>query len=165
MADSKKLSFSTTTKSRAIFNKLVTVYGVPRMVWNVDDYLEIHEKARVGVKLWGNLYLLNVSQFQDKQKCSCWQLTIQTTAASNPDAQVNANAGYEFRRLMEGVPTGIYECNKFCKCNNTCLNRVAQNPIRIPLQVFKTDRRGWGIRTLCDIPRGENLVIFERERA
>mgnify|MGYP002055364511 CR=1 FL=1 len=123
-------------------------------------YLDFHEKARVGVKLWDNLYLFNVSQFQDKQKCSCWQLTIQTTAASNPDAQVNANAGYEFRRLMEGVPTGIYECNKFCKCNNTCLNRVAQNPIRIPLQVFKTDRRGWGIRTLCDIPRGENLVKF-----
>ena len=111
------------------------------------------------------MYLFNVSQFQDKEKCSCWQLTIQTTAASNPDAQVNANAGYEFRRLMEGVPTGIYECNKFCKCNNTCLNRVAQNPIRIPLQVFKTDRRGWGIRTLCDIPRGENLVIFELSRA
>ena len=111
------------------------------------------------------VYLFNVSQFQDKSKCSCWQLTIQTTAASNPDAQVNANAGYEYRRLMEGVPTGIYECNKFCQCNNTCMNRVAQNPIRIPLQVFKTDRRGWGIRTLCDIPRGENCVIFERERA
>ena len=120
---------------------------------------------KVQISMWDNLYLFNVSQFQDKEKCSCWQLTIQTTAASNPDAQVNANAGYEFRRLMEGVPTGIYECNKFCKCNNTCLNRVAQNPIRIPLQVFKTDRRGWGIRTLCDIPRGENLVIFEREKA
>jgi len=97
---------------------------------------------------------------QDKSKCSCWQLTIQTTAASNPDAQVNANAGYEYRRLMEGVPTGIYECNKFCQCNNTCMNRVAQNPIRIPLQVFKTDRRGWGIRTLCDIPRGGFICIY-----
>ena len=61
---------------------------------------------------------------------------------------------------MEGVPTGIYECNKFCQCNKTCLNRVAQNPIRIPLQVFKTDRRGWGIRTLCDIPRGGFICIY-----
>ena len=82
-------------------------------------------------------------------------MTIQTTAASNTEAKINPNAGYEFRRLKEGVPTGIYECNKFCKCGQTCLNRVAQNPLRLPLQVFKTDRRGWGIRTLGDVPRGK----------
>ena len=72
---------------------------------------------------------------QDKEKCSCWQLTIQNTAASNVDGKVNPNAGYEFRRLKEAVATGIYECNKFCKCSKTCLNRVAQNPLRLPLQV------------------------------
>ena len=88
------------------------------------------------------------------------QLTIQSTAASNPDGNTNDNAGYEFRRLKEGVSTGIYECNKFCKCGKTCLNRVAQNPLRIPLQVFKTDRRGWGIRTLGDIPRGIHSTFF-----
>merc|ERR1739848_532168 len=58
------------------------------------------------------------------------------------------------------VSTGIYECNKFCKCKKTCLNRVAQNPLRIPLQVFKTERRGWGIRTLADIPRGGFICIY-----
>jgi len=97
---------------------------------------------------------------QDKEKCSCRQMTIQTTAASNTEAKINPNAGYEFRRLKEGVPTGIYECNKFCKCSKTCLNRVAQNPLRLPLQVFKTDRRGWGIRTLGDVPRGGFICIY-----
>ena len=72
---------------------------------------------------------------QDKEKCSCWQLTIMSTAASNPDSKVTPNAGYEFRRLKDGVSTGIYECNKFCKCSKTCINRVAQNPLRLPLQV------------------------------
>ena len=97
---------------------------------------------------------------QDKEKCECLQLTIQSTAASNPDGNTNDNAGYEFRRLKERVSTGIYECNKFCKCSKTCLNRVAQNPLRIPLQVFKTDRRGWGTRTLVDVPTGCFICIY-----
>merc|ERR1712111_332414 len=36
----------------------------------------------------------------------------------------------------------------------------AQKPLRIPLQVFKTERRGWGIRTLCDIPQGGFICIY-----
>ena len=34
--------------------------------------------------------------------------------------------GYNYRRLIDNVPTGIYECNTGCKCKSTCLNRVAQ---------------------------------------
>ena len=97
---------------------------------------------------------------QDRERCSCLQLTIQSTVASNPDLIINTNAGYEFRRLFEGIPTGIYECNKFCKCSKTCLNRVAQNPLRSPLQIFKTEKRGWGIRTLVDLPRGSFICIY-----
>ena len=40
------------------------------------------------------------------------------------------------------------------------MNRVSQNPIRLPLQVFKTDRRGWGIRSLADIPAGGFICIY-----
>lgn len=96
---------------------------------------------------------------QDKSKCACWQLTIQNTAAS-PDGEINPNAGYSYRRLHDVVPTGIFECNSACKCKQTCLNRVAQNPLRSKLQIFKTERRGWGIRTLCDIPEGTFLCIY-----
>ncbi|TRY76583.1 hypothetical protein TCAL_09221 [Tigriopus californicus] len=96
---------------------------------------------------------------QDKSKCACWQLTIQNTAAS-PDGETNPNAGYSYRRLHDVVPTGIFECNSGCKCKQTCMNRVAQNPLRSKLQIFKTERRGWGIRTLCDIPEGTFLCIY-----
>ena len=54
---------------------------------------------------------------------------------------------------MEPVPTGIFECNSRCKCKQSCSNRVAQHPLRAKLQVFKTEKRGWGIRTLADIPQ------------
>eukprot|EP00095_Tigriopus_kingsejongensis_P009519 snap_masked-scaffold561_size136864-processed-gene-0.7 protein:Tk09519 transcript:snap_masked-scaffold561_size136864-processed-gene-0.7-mRNA-1 annotation:"histone-lysine n-" len=95
----------------------------------------------------------------NKAKCACWQLTIQSTAAS-PDGMINANVGYSYRRLHESVPTGIFECNPRCQCKQACVNRVAQNSLRSKLQVFKTERRGWGIRTLCDIPAGGFICIY-----
>ena len=35
-----------------------------------------------------------------------------------------------------------------------------QNPLRVRLQVFKTERRGWGIRALNDIPAGGFICIY-----
>ena len=44
---------------------------------------------------------------------------------------------------------GIYECNKKCSCAKTCLNRVAQHPLRQKLQVFPPPPR---------YPVGSNLA-------
>lgn len=41
-----------------------------------------------------------------------------------------------------------------------CLNRVVQHPLRLKLQLFKTARRGWGVRTLHDIPRGGFICVY-----
>eukprot|EP00092_Neocalanus_flemingeri_P039054 GFUD01042514.1.p1 GENE.GFUD01042514.1~~GFUD01042514.1.p1 ORF type:complete len:1002 (-),score=358.73 GFUD01042514.1:84-3089(-) len=95
----------------------------------------------------------------DKKKCSCRQLTIQSTQCDWENV-VDTMVGYEFRRLKEIVLTGIYECNSLCNCAKTCLNRVAQNPLRLKLQVFKTAKRGWGIRTLNDIPGGTYICVY-----
>ena len=59
MADSKKLSYSATPKSWAIVAKisqkfffasflfkLVTIYGVPRIFRNFDDYPDFQQKSR-----------------------------------------------------------------------------------------------------------------------
>ncbi|XP_043220666.1 histone-lysine N-methyltransferase eggless-like isoform X1 [Amphibalanus amphitrite] len=97
---------------------------------------------------------------QDKERCSCWQQTIQGTEFG-PTGQLDPSAGYHFRRLVNGnVITGIYECNARCKCRRTCLNRVCQHPLRLRLQVFKTLRRGWGIRCLDDIPKGGFICVY-----
>jgi hypothetical protein len=47
---------------------------------------------------------------QDREKCACWQLTIQGTAYG-PGGVVDPTVGYYYRRLPEPVMTGIYECN------------------------------------------------------
>ena len=96
---------------------------------------------------------------QDKEKCTCMQLTIQATS-SDWEGKINHSAGYVYRRLPDVVLTGIYECNHTCACSATCLNRVVQLPLRVRLQVFKTETKGWGIRTLVDLPQGSFISTY-----
>ncbi|KAM3956255.1 LOW QUALITY PROTEIN: SET domain bifurcated histone lysine methyltransferase eggless [Aphomia sociella] len=94
---------------------------------------------------------------QDKSRCACWQMTLEgarTIGLRGP------HVGYSYRRLPEPLPSGIYECNSRCKCKKTCLNRVAQHPLQLKLQVFKTLNRGWGIRALNDVPKGSFLCVY-----
>lgn len=96
---------------------------------------------------------------QGREKCACRQLTIQGTQIL--DHKENPNAGYQHRRLYDQVQSGIYECNSRCTCAlNRCSNRVVQHPLRLKLQLFKTARRGWGVRSLCDIPRGAFICVY-----
>lgn len=49
----------------------------------------------------------------------------------------------------------IFECNDTCACNAiTCRNRVVQKGITQRFQIFKTECRGWGLKTLRFIPKG-----------
>lgn len=38
----------------------------------------------------------------------------------------------------------IYECHERCKCSKSCPNRVVERGRQIPLQIFRTNDRGWG---------------------
>ncbi|EDL38807.1 histone-lysine N-methyltransferase SETDB1 isoform X1 [Mus musculus] len=97
---------------------------------------------------------------RDKSKCACHQLTIQATACT-PGGQVNPNSGYQYKRLEECLPTGVYECNKRCNCDpNMCTNRLVQHGLQVRLQLFKTQNKGWGIRCLDDIAKGSFVCIY-----
>ncbi|XP_067655240.1 histone-lysine N-methyltransferase SETDB1-like isoform X2 [Haliotis asinina] len=96
---------------------------------------------------------------RDKSKCQCCQLTIEHTEALGPNYR-DPSAGYDFRRLKEPIFTGIFECNPRCKCDSRCHNRLAQNGLSLRLQVFKTEKRGWGLRCLDDIPKGGFICIY-----
>ncbi|EOA26462.1 hypothetical protein CARUB_v10022510mg [Capsella rubella] len=60
--------------------------------------------------------------------------------------------------LEEGYP--VYECNELCGCSRTCQNRVLQNGIRVKLEVFKTENKGWGLRACEHILRGTFVCEF-----
>ncbi|KAJ7920940.1 hypothetical protein B0H13DRAFT_1604908, partial [Mycena leptocephala] len=65
----------------------------------------------------------------------------------------------------------VIECNENCTCPTNCTNRVAQRPRQIPIDIFKTEKRGWGARTSDVLVRGQVLglytgcVSFRREKA
>lgn len=96
---------------------------------------------------------------QDKSKCACWKMTIEGQNIL-PTMYKDPNIGYNYRRLPERVLTGIYECNKTCKCSSTCLNRVVQNPLSQKLQLFLTEKKGWGVRCMNDIPQGSFICVY-----
>ncbi|CAL8106758.1 unnamed protein product [Calicophoron daubneyi] len=97
---------------------------------------------------------------RDRTKCSCQQLTAEASSLTNPGGIVDSQAGYHYRRLSQFTVGGIYECNSQCKCDRRCSNRVVQQGLWTRLQVFKTSRKGWGIRALNPIPKGTFLCTY-----
>uniref|UniRef100_H0WDT5 Histone-lysine N-methyltransferase SETMAR n=1 Tax=Cavia porcellus TaxID=10141 RepID=H0WDT5_CAVPO len=57
----------------------------------------------------------------------------------------------------------VFECNVLCQCGDHCRNRVVQRGIQFYLQVFKTDKKGWGLRTLELIPKGKFVCEYAGE--
>uniref|UniRef100_H0WRV2 Histone-lysine N-methyltransferase SETDB2 n=1 Tax=Otolemur garnettii TaxID=30611 RepID=H0WRV2_OTOGA len=96
----------------------------------------------------------------DVAKCACLQLTARN-AKTSPLSGNKVPTGYKYKRLQRQVPTGIYECSMLCKCNRQlCQNRVVQHGPQVRLQVFKTEKKGWGVRCLDDIDRGTFVCIY-----
>ncbi|XP_074073238.1 histone-lysine N-methyltransferase SETDB2 isoform X2 [Macrotis lagotis] len=55
----------------------------------------------------------------------------------------------------------IFECSFLCKCDpRTCQNRVVQQGLQVRLQVFKTEKKGWGVRCLDDIDKGTFVCTY-----
>ncbi|KAG2321946.1 hypothetical protein Bca52824_015159 [Brassica carinata] len=48
----------------------------------------------------------------------------------------------------------VYECGDACPCPPDCHNRVTQTGLKIRVEVFKTEKCGWGLRSLEPIRAG-----------
>ncbi|XP_058526761.1 histone-lysine N-methyltransferase SETDB2 isoform X2 [Ochotona princeps] len=122
--------------------------------------------------MWPRTYYLNSfsNMFTDACDCSegCIDITkcacLQLTARNAEICHLSTNqivTGYKYKRLQRQVPTGIYECSLLCKCNRQmCQNRVVQHGPQLRLQVYKTEKKGWGVRCLDDIDRGTFVCIY-----
>lgn len=54
----------------------------------------------------------------------------------------------------------IYECNPKCTCGPVCKSRVVQKGRKVPLVIFKTRSRGWGVYCDEDLVRGEFIDTY-----
>ncbi|KAJ6570348.1 hypothetical protein B0H10DRAFT_2237912 [Mycena sp. CBHHK59/15] len=86
--------------------------------------------------------------------------TVCTCQAVSDDGPTYTPEGlFTFNRDSE-----IVECNNVCECPPKCVNRVAQFPRRVPIQIFKTEKRGWGARVPVDLVRGRVLGLYTGRR-
>jgi [histone H3]-lysine9 N-trimethyltransferase SUV39H len=54
----------------------------------------------------------------------------------------------------------IIECCELCKCQNNCSNRLTQQQKQVPLCLFMTKNRGWGLKASVNIAKGAFIMEF-----
>lgn len=100
-----------------------------------------------------------VDDCRNPDKCACQRLTMESSSMIHDFSEFPLKN----RILNKKVLTGIYECNNGCLCRRRkdhCVNRNVQLGLRNKLQIFKTIEKGWGVRTLHDIPRGAFICTY-----
>ncbi|EPB79848.1 DNA gyrase/topoisomerase IV, A subunit [Ancylostoma ceylanicum] len=114
------------------------------------------------VSYFSFLAYLDPDDCSDPMKCECQQLTVSNVQRLAKSFRPPAGEyGYSYRTLLGKTITGVFECNDNCGCQQKrCYNRVVQQPIRYPIQIYKTAQSGWGVRALCDIPAGAFIANY-----
>ncbi|XP_072226460.1 histone-lysine N-methyltransferase EHMT2 isoform X3 [Leuresthes tenuis] len=99
------------------------------------------------------------------QHCSC---TDDCSSSNCLCGQLSIRCWYDKdQRLLQEFnkiePPLIFECNMACSCHRTCKNRVVQAGIKVRLQLYRTEKMGWGVRALQDIPQGSFICEYVGE--
>ncbi|XP_053347114.1 histone-lysine N-methyltransferase EHMT2 isoform X1 [Clarias gariepinus] len=99
------------------------------------------------------------------QHCNC---TDDCSSSNCLCGQLSIRCWYDKdQRLLQEFnkiePPLIFECNLACSCHKTCKNRVVQAGIKVRLQLYRTEKMGWGVRALQDIPQGSFICEYVGE--
>ncbi|KAI3695277.1 hypothetical protein L1987_78272 [Smallanthus sonchifolius] len=62
-------------------------------------------------------------------------------------------------RLIEPKAV-VFECGPNCGCGPGCVNRTSQRGLRYRLEVFKTPKKGWAVRSWDFIPSGAPVCEY-----
>ncbi|XP_070667093.1 histone-lysine N-methyltransferase, H3 lysine-9 specific SUVH4-like isoform X1 [Malus domestica] len=81
--------------------------------------------------------------------CSCAQLN------GGDFPYVSKDGG----RLIEAKAV-VFECGPNCGCGPGCVNRSSQRGMKHRLEVFRTDYKGWGVRSWDFIPSGAPVCEY-----
>ncbi|KIX94850.1 uncharacterized protein Z520_09540 [Fonsecaea multimorphosa CBS 102226] len=83
------------------------------------------------------------------------------TYVRRPDGIVVLSDDYITRSLREGeVRHEITECNEHCGCGDDCWNRVVCKGRTVPLELFQTEKCGFGLRSSKDIVKGQFIERY-----
>lgn len=62
-------------------------------------------------------------------------------------------------RLVEAADV-VFECGPNCGCGPGCVNKTSQHGLRFRLEVFRTPKKGWGVRSWDYIPSGAPVCEY-----
>lgn len=57
----------------------------------------------------------------------------------------------------------IIECGDLCKCGIECINRLTQQRKDVPLCLFKTKDRGWGVKAMANVTKNSYIIEYVGE--
>ncbi|CAA0833843.1 Histone-lysine N-methyltransferase- H3 lysine-9 specific SUVH4 [Striga hermonthica] len=85
----------------------------------------------------------------DARRCACAKLN------GGDFPYVHRDGG----RLVEPKAV-VFECGPKCGCGPSCVNRTSQHGPRFRFEVFKTPKKGWGVRSWDYIPSGAPICEY-----
>ncbi|XP_048317984.1 histone-lysine N-methyltransferase, H3 lysine-9 specific SUVH4 isoform X1 [Ziziphus jujuba] len=81
--------------------------------------------------------------------CSCAKLN------GSDFPYVSKNGG----RLVEAMDV-VFECGPNCLCGPECVNRTSQQGLKYKLEVYRTQYKGWAVRSMDYIPSGAPVCEY-----
>ena len=119
-----------------------------------------------------NIYTKGVPNPQNRDEdgslcgCQCYVLGKRCDPRAEHCCPSMAGAvfGYTKTGKVRVVPgTPLYECNSKCSCPMDCWNRVIQRGRTMPLTIFRTENRGWGVKAVERIQKGTFITEYVGE--
>lgn len=90
----------------------------------------------------------------DSRVCAC----AKRNGADFPYV-LRVNNKYKCYRLIEAKDI-VYECGPGCGCGPDCVNRASQRGMEYKLEVFRTPKKGWAVRSWDYIPSGAPVCEY-----
>jgi hypothetical protein len=140
-------------------------FHVDMMPFRYMSTSKVHEKASVNMSLFS-------PSLRNCCDCETWDCLLADMPCECAKA-LGGEIAYEKGGILKDcfLLQGIYnskkpgprkfirECSMRCRCHHECGNRVVQQGMKYPLEIFYTGQTGWGIRVSRSIPRG--AFVFE----
>lgn len=100
-------------------------------------------------------FIANAATIQQKQgRCEIKPCAL-TTAQGLGVRQFFTNG-----QLLESNSMGVYECSSSCTSKACETHRVVQKGVRQPLEVFRTEQKGWGVRCKNTLQGGDFIAAY-----
>ncbi|KAF3327254.1 histone-lysine N-methyltransferase, H3 lysine-9 specific SUVH1-like isoform X2 [Carex littledalei] len=95
--------------------------------------------------------------------CKCKKMCIPGRAGCYCESENGGWLPYSSSGLLTKRLPMLYECGSGCECTINCQNRVTERGIKLHFEVFRTENRGWGLRSWDPIRAGSFVCEFVGE--